>query len=470
MGTPIPDNAARFDLDELAHVVGGRSSKAAGHVEGVTTDSRRAGPGKLFVALRGERHDAHRFLPAVAQAGATAALVERGTAVPEPLVAIEVDDTRAALGQLARHHRRRWAGRVVAITGSAGKTTTKELTAAAFAAAGRRVMKTAGNLNNLVGVPMTLLTLDTSSDLAVVEIGTSGPGEIAALTAMSEPDLGIVTTVAAAHTEGLGSVERVAHEKLALMRGLSSDGIGIYGADNPLLASGASEVLGERGRGFGRAQDAFACLLSHSLDEQLRSRCRYRVGDQTCEALVSLIGIAPALDAAAALAAVVVECGGDVLETATAGLAAVPPVAGRLYRRTGPEGCLVIDDSYNANPASVRASLETLAQAGAVRGGRTFAVVGDMMELGALSEAEHRRVGEAASALGIDVLIACGPLMGDAVEGAANVRAHSVADALAAVPLLHDLSERDSVLVKGSRSMRMERLVEALAQHQEEEP
>lgn len=467
MATPIPDNAATFTLEELAAAVQGRvPSGPTGYVEGVTTDSRRAGPGRLFVALRGDRHDAHRFLPAVAESGARAALVERGAVVPPPLIAVEVEDTRTALGLLARHHRRRWAaeaaGQVIAITGSAGKTTTKELTAAALTAAGRRVVKTAGNLNNLIGVPMTLLTLDAASDTAVVEIGTSGPGEIAALTAMSEPDLGVVTTVAAAHTEGLGSVERVADEKLDLMRGLGPAGVGVYGIDAPLLAERGKALLGARGRSFGRAPDAYACLLSHTLDAELRSHCRYRIGPDELEVALSLVGTAPAVDAAAALAVVVEACGSGALGAACRGLSSVAQVPGRLFRCVGPAGSLLIDDSYNANPASVRASLETLCQVGRARGGRTIAVLGDMGELGELAEAEHRRVGDAAVAEGVDVLITCGPLMALAADAASQLRVHCVSDATSAEAHLRDLGSKDTVLIKGSRSMRMERLVTAL--------
>lgn len=465
MATPIPDNSATFTLDEVAAAVGGRvRGPGADRVVGVTTDSRRAGPGKLFVALRGERHDAHRFIPAVADAGATAAIVARGSVVPPSMTAIEVDDTLGALGRLGLHHRQRWGGRVIAITGSAGKTTTKELTAAALAGAGRRVLKTEGNLNNLIGVPMTLLTLEGNHDVAVIEIGTSAPGEIAALTAMSAPNLGIVTTVAAAHTEGLGTVERVADEKLALLEGLPDDAVGLYGADNELLVSRATGLLGERARGFGRSPAAFARLTSQGVDSELRSHCRFQVANRACEATLSWMGLGPAVDAAAALATVVCELGEEALDGALAGLAQVPPVAGRLCAVRGPRGSLIIDDTYNANPASVHASLETLAQVGRARGGRTVAVLGDMKELGELSTPEHRRVGQTVADLGIDQLVTCGPLMSEAAATAGAAAVTCVDAATEAEAHLGALGSGDTVLVKGSRSMAMEQLVTSLAQ------
>ncbi|MDD9964778.1 MAG: Mur ligase family protein, partial [Myxococcales bacterium] len=245
MATPIPANRASFTLTEIAHVTGGRIvGPGQGAVCGVVTDSRRVTPGSLFVALQGEHHDAHRFLPQVAEAGAAAALVMPGRAVAAPTVAIEVPDTLAALGSLAAHHRRAWGGTVVAITGSAGKTTTKELTAAALAATGLSVARTVGNLNNRIGVPMTLLALDASSELAVVEMGTSAPGEIATLAVMTDPQVGVVTTVAVAHSQGLGSLAGVAQEKLSLLAALGRHGVAVYGIDSePLRRYGQSAPI-----------------------------------------------------------------------------------------------------------------------------------------------------------------------------------------------------------------------------------
>lgn len=464
MATPIPSNRAYFTLAELTEAVSGRLiGPTGGAVSAVVTDSRRATPGCLFVALRGEHHDAHRFLPEAAAAGAAAALVEPGQAAPAPMVSIEVPDTLFALGQLAAYHRRRWGGRVVAITGSAGKTTTKELTAAALSAAGRRVTRTAGNLNNLIGVPMTLFTLGADSDTAVVEIGTSAPGEIARLTEIAAPQVGVVTTVAIAHAEGLGSLSQVADEKVSLLAGLAPDGMAVFGADSEILFARAHAVAPAFGFSFGRAAHARARLLGQTLAADLTNHCHYRIGEQHCDVRLRMIGSGPAVDAAAALAVVSAECGPAALKAACRGLFDVAPVPGRLQARSGPAGSLVIDDSYNANPASVAASLEALAQVARVRGGRAVAVLGDMKELGPQSAAQHRAIGPLAARLGVSELLLVGAEM--ALSGQASSLPYAcVDDAMDALPLLSGrLTAADCVLVKGSRSMAMERLANALA-------
>ena len=467
MATPIPANRASFTLTEIAHVTGGRIvGPGQGAVCGVVTDSRRVTPGSLFVALQGEHHDAHRFLPQVAEAGAAAALVMPGRAVAAPTVAIEVPDTLAALGSLAAHHRRAWGGTVVAITGSAGKTTTKELTAAALAATGLSVARTVGNLNNRIGVPMTLLALDASSELAVVEMGTSAPGEIATLAVMTDPQVGVVTTVAVAHSEGLGSLAGVAQEKLSLLAALGRHGVAVYGIDSePLRRYGQSAPI-ERAWSFGRAVEARSRLVAHELDGQLRNRCRYLVGGHACDVTMAMLGEGPAVDGAAALAVVAAIAGEGALEAALQaacqGLASVPAVAGRLSPVPGPNGALVIDDSYNANPASMQASLATLAQTARARGGRALAVLGDMKELGGAEADEHRAVGRQAAQLQLARLVLCGEAMAVAADSAGQVPCVRVADPLAAVEALGPLGEHDVVLIKGSRSMAMERLVGAL--------
>ncbi|MBW2224131.1 MAG: UDP-N-acetylmuramoyl-tripeptide--D-alanyl-D-alanine ligase, partial [Deltaproteobacteria bacterium] len=201
----------------------------------MATDSRAVEPGNLFVALRGERFDAREFVTQAVDAGAAAVIVERGASLPGHVSAVEVADTLLALGDLAKVHRAAWNGKVVGITGSVGKTTTKDLVAAALQSSGHRVLKTAGNLNNRIGVPMTLFQLDETVDTAVIEMGTSEPGEIARLAEIAAPDIGIVTRASMAHTEGLGSVEAVADEKVSLLHAIAPDGVAVaYGDDPPL--------------------------------------------------------------------------------------------------------------------------------------------------------------------------------------------------------------------------------------------
>lgn len=485
MATSIPDNSASFSLAEVAQACGGTVAEGASpkyRICGVHTDSRRVPAGGMFVALVGEHFDAHQFLPQVAEAGVGAALVRTGTPVPAGLPAVYVADTLVALGDLAAFHRRRWGQRVVAITGSAGKTTTKELTWAALDAVERsarkgdksgasRVMRTAGNLNNLIGVPMTLLTLTPEHSVAVVELGTSRHGEIARLAAIAGPDVGVVTSVAVAHAEGLGSLSGVAREKADLLRALGRKSIGVYSLDCPALVVELGSVQCAK-VSFGRAERSAFRLIEQESDSRAQGQgtmlCRYRI-EGTDEALsvpLSMLGDGPAVDTAAALAVVVALHGVKGVKESIVGLAGVQPVQGRMSPQHGPNGCLILDDTYNANPASVAMSLRTLCDAGGQRGGTTYAVLGDMGELGEMWEQEHRKVGLLCAQLRISEVIGVGTAMKAAVRSAVEAgltTARCVGDAADVAGLLAQrLGPNDVVLVKGSRSMKMERVVHAL--------
>lgn len=475
MATTIPDNRARFTLDALLRATGGRlvaglagervAVLSADGIEGVVTDSRRVRPGCLYVALRGEHHDGHAFLAQAKAAGAAAALVSTTDGLPAGLAAVCVADVQHALGELGRAQRRRWDGRLIGITGSAGKTTTKELTATLLAAVAGAVARTEGNLNNLIGVPMTLLTLEAGVPRAVIELGTSARGEIARLAEITEPDVGVVTTVAVAHTAGIGSLEDVAVEKTALLRALPARGTAIYNVDNAALSAQVGPAVVAARLRFGCAADAELRLEAHELTREGRTRCRFVTPAGALEAELPLLGIGPALDLAAALAVVWTEHGSRAaLEQACAALSQVRPVAGRLVPRPHRSGALLLDDTYNANPASTEASLQTLAALARARGGRALAVLGDMKELGSEAAAAHRRVGELCVELGLSQLVACGDEMGRAAVAAraAGIAAAQIGDALEATSVLTRLEPGDVLLVKGSRSMAMERLVEAL--------
>jgi UDP-N-acetylmuramoyl-tripeptide--D-alanyl-D-alanine ligase len=376
-----------------------------------------------------------------------------------------VGDTLHALGEIGRAHRVRWGGRAAAITGSAGKTTTKELTHAALSAAGVRVERTAGNLNNLIGLPMTLLALDAQTEIAVLEIGTSGPGEIARLAEIAQPEVGVVTEVAVAHAEGLGTLEGVAREKASLLWALPSAGVAIYNGDNAALCAQLDAVKATR-VSFGSGEQVDVRLLQHEVTARPSSRCRFQVpglaAPLVCE--LSLFGHGPAVDAAAALAVVRALLGDAALEAAAGGLSAVAAVPGRLHPIAGPRGSLILDDSYNANPASMRASIDTACALARARGGRVLLVLADMRELGDATRAEHEAVGRLAAAREVAALIACGAEMARAAAVARTLRsdlsvtelgdAGGAADALRAV-----IAEADVVLVKGSRSMATERVV-----------
>ncbi|MCB9622029.1 MAG: UDP-N-acetylmuramoyl-tripeptide--D-alanyl-D-alanine ligase [Sandaracinus sp.] len=331
----------------------------------------------------------------------------------------------------------------MAITGSAGKTSTKELTVAALRGAGYDPTATVGNLNNLVGVPMTLFTLGDDARFAVVEMGTNAVGEIAKLGAMARADVGVVTLVAAAHTEGIGTEEDVFAEKTSLLGTLRAAGKSIVNADDARLRRVADAYR------YGRDENADVRMLEWDVDGPL-THARWSVRGHFVDARLRLVGEAAARNGAAALAVAMV-LGVDV-DAAASGMAELAPVAGRMSPRGGVGGALVLDDTYNANPSSVLLALRTAKTVADARGGRLVAVLGDMKELGALSREKHAEVRSAAEAVAQCVFV--GPEMG--AVGAA------VGDASAAIEALPALGESDVVLVKGSRSMALEQVVEAV--------
>jgi UDP-N-acetylmuramoyl-tripeptide--D-alanyl-D-alanine ligase len=474
MATPIPRNQARFTLAEIAQATSGERVGGATQITGVTTDSRAVTPGCLYVALRGERLDGHAFVAQALAAGASAVLVSDRAALPAGATGVVVADTLSALGDLAALHRKRWGGRVVAITGSVGKTTTKELTFAALRAAGAKVTRSLGNFNNLVGAPMTVLSLDAEHDLAVLELGTSAPGEIARLAEIAAPDVALVTAVAVAHTAGLGSLEQVAIEKTALLRALEPAGVAIYRVDDEALAAQLGCLHARRRIGFGRGDDADVQLLDHELMPAPSMACRLRFNPlaRTLRCELQLFGEGPALDATAAMAVVLAVLGEASIDIAARGLRELAPPPGRLCALAGPAGALLLDDSYNANPASMRASIDTALELAATRHGRALLVLGDMLELGERSTAEHEAVGAQAAQPGVAALVACGREM---TAAAAAAREHArdqglelsvahLSDPTGAAALVGALLRAgDVVLIKGSRGMAMERVLQGLS-------
>lgn len=474
MATPIPHNHAQFTLSEIAEATSGVVVGVDHPIVGVVADSREVERGNLYVALAGEQHDGHRFVAQALLAGATAALVHDRAALPVGASGVVVNDTLRALGDLAAAHRRRWGGRVIAITGSAGKTTTKELTFAALRAAGAKVARSEGNLNNLIGTPMSVFCLDAQVDMAVLEIGTSARGEIARLTQITGPEIGVVTGVAAAHTAGLGSLLQVAQEKASLLWALPEHGTAIYRADDSTLVTQIGGVRAGTRIGFGSSRDAQVTLIKQVLSATPGMLCEFALAGRMLRCELNLFGSGPALDAAAALAVVLAALGEDSLDKAALGLSQVMPPPGRLSPVVGPSGSLVLDDSYNANPASMRASIDTAIGLARVRGGRAVLVLGDMLELGERSAAEHQVVGKLSARAPVSILIACGAEMTKAAEAAReqarcsqqDLSISHLADAAGAGDLLAPLlREGDVVLVKGSRSMRLERVVDSLRSH-----
>jgi UDP-N-acetylmuramoyl-tripeptide--D-alanyl-D-alanine ligase len=476
MATPIPPNRARFTLGELLACTGGRLrgplADEALEVHGIGSDTRTLEPGQAYVALCGERFDGHQHLAAAAEAGAALAIVEREVPPEDGLTVLQVESTLRALRQVAALHLERWRAlegtrRVLAITGSAGKTTTKDAVGALLTAQRPgQVLVAAGNLNNLVGVPMTVLTLTPAHRFAVLELGTNRPGEIGALSALAEPDIGLVTLVAAAHTEGLGGVEAVATEKGALFQSLTRPAaIAIGNADDPRVARELSASPASQRLSYGEAEDAQLRIVereARGLDSQ---RLVLQRPAGTMELCVPMLGRAGALGCAAALAMVEAALGSTLEPSSVAEAFAQLGSAGRMQARQLGSGLVLIDDSYNANPASCRASIEAASELAATLGRPLVLVLGEMRELGAQSGDEHRALGDAVADHGARLLIA---VDGDAqriAERAAElgVRAVFAADVDRAAELaLAAVGPSDVVLVKGSRGVRTEQVVRAL--------
>ncbi len=456
MATPIPSNRASLDRDSVVAATGGSAMGPDwGSACGVVTDSRAIQAGSLFVALRGEHFDAHEFAPEAADAGAAAVIVERGTSLPEHVSAVEVDDTLRALGDLARMHRDAWSGKVVGITGSVGKTTTKELAAAALQSAGYQVLRTAGNLNNRIGVPMTLFQLDDTVDMAVIEMGTSAPGEIARLAEIVSPDVAIVTKAALSHSEGLGSVEAVADEKVSLLHALAADGVAIAYGDDPPLKKRASVVGAKRKLFYGRTAGNDVRVIDWDVGAQ-GTRARFQVRGEELEIALGLVGEGAVLNAAGALA---IAFGLEAsLEDAARGIEGVLPSPGRMQPRAGTGDRLIIDDSYNANPASVEVALTSAQAIAEKRNAPLVVVLGDMRELGAYSDGAHRHLGEQISDTEAFLFIGCGEAMHQAVTTASarGIDTLWFEDADACGDLSGRLPLNAVILVKGSRSMQME--------------
>lgn len=440
---------AALALTELARELGADYAGPALTAAGVTTDSRRVAAGDLYVALAGERFDGHDFVAAAASAGAVAALVSRPVA--HPLPQLRVDDTRIGLGLVARLNRRRFQGPLIGITGSAGKTTSKEMLAAILAGEGS-VLATRGNLNNEIGVPLTLLALAPEHRYAVVEMGAGKVGDIDYLCRFAEPDIGLLTNAMPAHLEGFGSVAAVAETKGGLFAGLRAGGTAVINADDeyaPLWRRQAGDRR-QLSFGLGNGAEVTARNVEHT---PTGLRCELVSPAGSGELTLNLLGqhnLRNALGAAAAAIAA-----GAGIKAIRAGLAAVQAVPGRLQPRRALAGYTLIDDSYNANPGAVKAAIDVLA---AMPGPRRL-VLGAMAELGPTAEALHREVAAYAAARGIESLWCVGEwAQAQAAAFGANGRAFADRDELIEAGR-HDAAA--TVLVKGSRSAGMDRVVAA---------
>lgn len=445
--------AAQMTLSEIAAATGGDLVGDDLVITEVGTDTRQLPAGCLFIALKGLNFDAHDYVEQARAAGAAALLVQRRVECALPQIV--VDDTRLALGRLGRAWRQRMPATVLAVTGSNGKTSVKEMI---YAILNRLAptLATEGNLNNDIGVPLMLMRIRPEHRYAVIEMGTNHPGEIGYLAGLGLPDVALITNAGTAHLEGLGSVEGVAREKGAIYSGLSSTGRAVINNDD-VYAGYWREVNSQRDMvSFGLSADAdvWASWQENAEGSLVTLHCQQGEGVFQLHVL-GRHNVANAMAAAAACIAA-----GASLAQVCEGLASVQPVPGRLQPRKGMQGARLIHDAYNANPGSVSAAVNVLAACS----GRRILVLGDMGELGGDAEAFHHSVGTQAKNKGIDALYATGELTRHTVEGfGAGARHFACKEAMIGA-LREEMGSDAVVLVKGSRSVRMEQVIEALSE------
>ena len=467
---------AETTLDEAARVAGGEILSGSGETrfDRYAIDSRKVAGGELFFALRGPNHDAHDFLPDVFARGARGVVVTRTVAAPPGIAVLRVADATEALQQLGASIRRRERLLVAGITGSGGKTTTKELTAAAVGA-GMPTHRTLGNLNNTFGLPLCLLATPPGSRAAVLEMGMSYPGEMTRLTEIADPDVGVILNVSEAHRANFSSVREIARAKGELFRAMRPDATAVYNAGDPLV-----RALGEAfpGPTISFAVEEPADLTVSAIVDDMVEGVSFvveRRGADPRPLRLRLYGRHNAGNAAAALA-VAAACGVDPAEALRA-IAQVAPVAGRgVVERLG-SGVVLVDETYNSNPAALAAVLASLAvtewpRAGSRAGARAdetprrVLACGDMLELGDTAPQRHREAGALAARSGVGLLIAVGPLAAETIAGAVDAGLAAVAffpdSARAAESVRAVLRPGDLVVVKGSRGIAMERFAAAV--------
>lgn len=440
-----------MSLEHAARALNGRCLGANVDFERVSTDGRKSCAGALFIALVGPRFDAHDFIDQAKAQGAVAVMVSRtvNTDLPQLLV----EDTRLALGRLAAHWRDQREVRVVGVTGSNGKTTTKEMIAAILRQAGP-VLATEGNLNNDIGMPLTLLRLQPEHRYAVIEMGANHRGEIAYMTKIARPDVAVITNAGPAHLEGFGGLDGVAQGKGEIYQGLGLDGIAVINADDA-YAGYWREVAKDYTQltfGFSAQADVYAEFHGDAFGSELSIHYTHGAFKVQLE-LPGRHNAANALAAATVALALKIDPA-----QISAGLHAMHGVRGRLQRAAARNGAALIDDTYNANPASLAAALKVLAACP----GEKYLALGDMGELGEQSEQLHAEAGQLAKEIGVDRLYTVGRLSRHAAERfGVNARHFTQQDELIAA-LRQDLHAGVTLLVKGSRSARMESVVEAL--------
>ena len=440
-------------LGQAATVLGGELRGSDVRFSDVCTDSRALKSGDLFVALRGERYDGHDFVAKAAAAGAVAALIDRAYVRSAPLPVAAVEDTTVALGALAAHWRRQFQISLVAVAGSNGKTTVKEMIAACLRAhyGDEAVLATRGNLNNHIGLPLTLLTLRAAHRVGVVEVGMNHPGETAELAQIAGPTIAVINNAQREHQEFMRSVTDVADEHASLIKALPADGIAVINADDVHAAVWRAAAGHREVRDFGFDQKA---AVSATCELQAASAL---LAVRTPEAVATLnLPVAGEHNARNALAAIAAAtAAGATLESCVRALSGFAAVKGRLQIKRSRQGAVLIDDTYNANPDSVRAAIDVLARTP----GRKLLVLGDMGEVGDQGRDFHTEIGMYAHERGIDALYGLGELAAHAVRAFGEGARHYAAIETLLVDVGAALGPQATVLVKGSRFMQMERVV-----------
>ena len=439
----------RLGLKEIAELLGCAVPETDAVVDDIASDSRKVHYGTLFAALSGSRVDGHDFAPAAVEMGAVALLVSHRLDLDVPQLVVE--DVLLALGKLARLIRERVNPRVIGITGSNGKTTVKEMIASILRLEGD-VHATVGNFNNELGVPLSLFMLEKHDRYSVLEMGASNSGDIAYLADIAQPDIGLVTNIGPAHLQGFGDVAGVARAKGEIYAALPSSGWGIINADEPWAAEWKKLNSADHTMTFGVNENAHVHLLRQ--DEQVS----IVTPSGSFDLKLALPGEHNLINATAATAvAVALDIPLDLIQR---GLAMVKPVPGRLNKLRTASGCTVIDDTYNANPASLYSALQVLAGLQ----GKAWLVLGDMKELGPDSRKLHVEVGESARALGVSRVFATGEMSWWTVDAFGEGAEHFPDHESLIEALLSELRPGINCLVKGSRSMEMEIVVDALSQ------
>jgi len=455
----------KFSAAHILEITGGRlyHGPLSSSFKGISTDSRTIRPGELFIALRGERFNGNDFISQAFENDAGGAIVEGGFSkerIPNKTVTvIEVEDTLRALGDIARFWRMKRPVPVVGVTGSNGKTTTKEMISAILDIP-FNVLKTEGNFNNLIGLPLTLLRLRERDEVAVLEMGTNARCEIKRLAEISVPDIAIITNIGQAHLLGLRGLEEVAKEKGALFRAIKEDGFIIINKDDPRVLNVASQC---KCRKVSYSVTKEADLMAKEISPYDSGKVRFRLfrGDRSVTVHLPIHGVFNVGNALAA--AGVAEVMGVDLEIIKEGLEGFTPLPGRM-KVVESSKCTIINDTYNANPNSMEQALKTLVE---LKGtGKAIAVLGDMLELGEFSRAAHTEIGRLVSELGVDSLLTLGEESGDITHGALehgmdteNIFVGKGHQEIVS-KLRHIINPGDCILIKGSRAMSMELILE----------